>query len=68
MIKSRLISRFFSFILCAINKSHVLQNLLINAPHVVRKRENGSKHNVAPSAFNIMMQMINDHLSALHSV
>jgi hypothetical protein len=25
-------------------------------------------HNVAPSAFNIMMQMINDHLSALHSV
>lgn len=47
------------------NKSHVLQNLLINATHVVEAR--GEAENVAPSAFDIMMQMINDHLSALHS-
>lgn len=44
-----------------INKSHALQNLLINVPHVDWERQN-----VAPSAFNIIMQMINDHLSALH--
>lgn len=30
--------------------------------------ESERQHNVAPSAFNNMMQMINDHLSALHSV